>query len=321
MKKVSIIVPLYNASQYIEECLDSCFRQNYANYEVIVINDGSTDDSAEKIKPYLDRIKYVYQENMGGSAARNSGLNNASGEYVYFLDADDAIFPNTISKLVTSIEKDNSDLCIGAFETMDAEGKKGATFSFRKKSCIFFKDELSVLFSAYPNPSTKLFRMDVIRKNKLRFEDLRLAQDLNFYFRYLMNCNKVTYIDAILYRYRITNGSISTSYDKRILDIIKAFRGVELYARIRSFPLDDIQNVKYAHVFFQMTKTRYMGDARVRRKVFHKLAKELRSIPVSKGALTYDYIRNDIVKSKILLLFGSVYTSRLMHWVYRHKQK
>lgn len=321
MKKVSIVIPLYNASQYIEECLNSCLRQDYANCEIIVVNDGSTDDSAERIKPYLNRIKYIYQENMGGSAARNSGLDNADGEYVYFLDADDTIFPDTISNLVDSIEKNDSDLCIGAFETMDATGEKGEVFSFRSKDCVFSKKELPVLFSVYPNPSTKIFKMDIIRRSSLYFEDVRLAQDLNFYFRYLINCGKVSYINTVLYRYRITVGSISTSYDERILDIIKAFDSIESYARMRSFPLSDIQNMKFAHILFQMTKTRYVGNSKMRKRIFYKLAKQLCNIPVSRESLTYDYIKKDIIKSRILLIFGNIYTSRFMHWFCRRKRK
>lgn len=321
MKKVSIIVPLYNASRYIEKCLDSCIMQDYPNCEIIVVNDGSTDDSVERIKPYLDKIRYIYQENMGGSAARNAGLDEARGTYVFFLDSDDIIFPDTITKLVTSIEEDGSDLCLGAYETMDAAGRRGDIISFRNKDCVFSKEELPILFTIYPNPSTKLFRMNIIKENGLRFENLRIAQDLNFFFRYLICCSKASYINTALYIYRVTAGSISTSYDDRILDIIKAFDGVESFAKARSFPLDDIKNVKYAHSFFQMTKTRYVGDIEMRKRIFYGLAKGLRNISISREAITYEYVRDIIIKSKIVLLFGCIYTSRLVHLFYRSRGK
>ncbi|MHC4123084.1 MAG: glycosyltransferase family 2 protein [Planctomycetota bacterium] len=87
---VSAIIPTYNSAQYIKEALDSVFNQTYKNIEVIVVDDGSTDDTREVLKPCLDKIRYIYKENSGPASARNLGIKNAQGEYIAFLDADDA---------------------------------------------------------------------------------------------------------------------------------------------------------------------------------------------------------------------------------------
>lgn len=103
-KKVSIIIPNYNSQEYIAECLDSVLNQDYPNIEVIVIDDGSTDHSLEKIQPYLDKITLITQVNQGACIARNAGLRIASGEYIKFLDSDDYLASNIISTQVNKIK-------------------------------------------------------------------------------------------------------------------------------------------------------------------------------------------------------------------------
>ena len=87
----SIIVPCYNSAKYLPLCLDSILKQTYKQFEVVVVNDGSTDDTDDVMKPYLDdpRIKYIKQQNAGPPKARNTGINNADGDYIAFLDSDD----------------------------------------------------------------------------------------------------------------------------------------------------------------------------------------------------------------------------------------
>ena len=107
-KKISIIIPNYNSQEYITECLDSVLNQDYPNIEVIVIDDGSTDHSLEKIQPYLDKITLITQVNQGACIARNAGLRIASGEYIKFLDSDDYLEKNIISsqvKVINSLQE------------------------------------------------------------------------------------------------------------------------------------------------------------------------------------------------------------------------
>jgi len=102
--RVSVIIPTYNRAQMLVECLESVISQTFTDYEVIVIDDGSTDDTGELVKPYLDRIEYIKHENKGNAAARNSGLDIARGELIAFLDSDDLWLPGKLEREVDYLD-------------------------------------------------------------------------------------------------------------------------------------------------------------------------------------------------------------------------
>lgn len=110
---ISVIIPVYNVEDYLRECIDSVLCQTYENFEIILVNDGSTDSSGKICDEYVEkdeRVTVIHQKNGGLSVARNTGLSETNGEYVYFLDSDDYIAENTFETLVTIAEKDNSDI-------------------------------------------------------------------------------------------------------------------------------------------------------------------------------------------------------------------
>ena len=115
MKKLSVIVPVYNVEKYLERCVDSVINQNYPNIEIILVDDGSKDSSG-KICDILaakdNRIKVIHQQNGGLSAARNTGIDNATGEYIDFLDSDDELLPNVFNDLIPLLEYNNLDLIV-----------------------------------------------------------------------------------------------------------------------------------------------------------------------------------------------------------------
>lgn len=116
---VSIIIPVYNGAQTIERCLQSVLCQSYKDIEVIVVDDGSSDTTADKIKKYINtdsRIRYIFQKNQGVSVARNTGIDNANGEYLVFLDADDEYLPDSIQVLLNNLITYNVDLVIGSIK-------------------------------------------------------------------------------------------------------------------------------------------------------------------------------------------------------------
>ena len=114
---ISIIVPCYNTKDYIEQCLDSLIHQSYKNLEIILVNDGSTDDTDAKIQPYLsdDRIRYIIQENKGLSGARNTGLDIMKGEYVCFVDSDDFLHKDYVKTLYENLIKTGAGISICDF--------------------------------------------------------------------------------------------------------------------------------------------------------------------------------------------------------------
>lgn len=113
---VTVIIPLYNVQAYIAECLDSLSRQTYTNFEVVIVNDGSTDQSAEIVKEYIAKSKMnmrlIEQRNQGVSKARNVGIDNACGDYLCFVDADDMLKPQYLERMVSQLEKYHCDVCL-----------------------------------------------------------------------------------------------------------------------------------------------------------------------------------------------------------------
>src|SRR5690625_3677419 len=151
MKKplVTIIIPVYNVEKYIAECLNSVIRQTYSNIEVIIINDGSNDNSYEIIESYskkYNNLKIIDQENKGQSVARNVGLTKAKGKYIYFLDSDDYIKDITIENLVSKMEENNLDLIRFSAEVIYDKNIKYKPSNYNlekyfKKDTLYTKDE------------------------------------------------------------------------------------------------------------------------------------------------------------------------------------
>lgn len=219
---ISIIVPIYNSELFLERCLESIIRQTYERFEVILVNDGSTDQSLKICDDYLARFanfKLLQQENAGLSAARNAGMDIALGTYILFVDSDDRIEKNLLEKQVLNIQNQEVDLVIfGYFYDMyDSQGRvhstvKSAptqTISDAKtivSSCIAMKE------SALIDPAwNKLFKTSIIRKLNVQFPVHELYEDTDFIFRYLDGVQSIYIDEACFYHYiqrdvqRITN--------------------------------------------------------------------------------------------------------------------
>lgn len=213
---VSIIVPVYNCARYIEDCLRSITRQTCAELEVIVVNDGSTDDSEAVIRSYLPndpRIVYRSQPNQGPSAARNEGLRLATGDYIAFVDADDTAAPDYIRSLLDEMRRRGADLVCCGYVERTAAGKRNHTdFDFPDPIGRLAFMELvcggtgGVLWG-------KLFRADLIRRHGLRMDPgIFMSEDLVFVLQYCAQASSFASVKRHLYEYnRMNAGSISTS--------------------------------------------------------------------------------------------------------------
>lgn len=233
MKKVSIIVPVYNAERYLEECIKSLINQSYKNIEIILVNDGSTDSSEDIIKSFLkvnNNIIYVSQENSGPSATRNKGLEYASGEYIMFVDSDDYAAVNLCERLLSK----DSDLVMcksykfsnsPKFETTDFSSLTHLTRVSDIGSIEFEKLYKNTQFNP---PFCKLYKKHLI--TTLFKEDLDLGEDIIFNFEYLKNCQTISYIDEALYYYRIgNNSSLSNKFDEeRIKKVYTVYKETEM---------------------------------------------------------------------------------------------
>ena len=215
-KLITIIVPIYNVEKYIKQCLDSLVNQTYKNLEIICVDDCGTDNSMNIVEEYADkdsRIKILKQsENRGQGEARNLGIDNANGEYIYFIDSDDFIEKNYIKELVDIAEKENVDLVCNVnilkyYSENDFKNKQlkdKNQFTLNKK--LEWNDKLLKVLpiSAW----CKLYKTDLLKKNKIYFADNKLKFE-DFYFWYILkNQLKNIYIFyGSTYFYRQRNGS------------------------------------------------------------------------------------------------------------------
>ncbi len=211
---LSIIIPAYNAEVTIEKCLNSVISQSYKNMEVIVVNDGSTDNTksiVEKIAKKEKQIQLLNQNNQGTSAAKNSGLRQATGNLVMFLDSDDYLEENIIDKAVKEIGK--KDLLIFGYQTVDNSSKEKAIitpFSLSKqcweKSEIKDKVLEFLGFGVFIDVIwNKIYRKELIDKTIFN-TDLVSGEDLSFNLKYFEKCNCIKIIDNIGYNYSIRVG-------------------------------------------------------------------------------------------------------------------
>lgn len=233
-RKISIVIPVYNVSEYVEECLKSVFEQQNENVEIIIIDDGSTDDSYKKCKNYLEKqvccnCKLITQENRGLSAARNIGIENASGEYIMFLDSDDMLSRYAIKKLISEINKcEQVDIYYFDAIVRDEiqDGKPRAKYSRETKVPDVVMEAEEYFRNYWLEPLTLsaclcLFKRKTILENRLCFPVGRLHEDNLFSFLAIMNAKKVKYIPEQLYVRRYRENSITTKKisEKHIEDL------------------------------------------------------------------------------------------------------
>ena len=220
MKKISIIIPNYNNGRYLKAMLNSVLCQSYKNYEVIFIDDGSTDGSIDIIKKMTENkkvdIRIVRQYNQNGSVARNRGIEIANGDFALFLDSDDELFDSeTLKNMINEIGE--SDLLIGDYIVINERGNQIGEYR-KRKNILSFNNQYKYA-EVSPVPSNKLYSMDIIQRNSLYFSNVRIGQDLNFFLKYLAHTNSIHISNNYFYKYRITDTSMTRNSDINFLDI------------------------------------------------------------------------------------------------------
>lgn len=216
---VSVIVPIYNAENFIYRCVNSILMQTLKELQIILINDGSTDNTKKIIEQFADqdsRIVLINQINSGVSVARNKGLEMAHGEFVAFVDADDWIESNMLEDLYRHANMNHSDLTICnviVYESNTIPYRRlefsDGNYSLNQSRDYFFRELMSF---KYDNANwNKLYRNSIIKKNKLNFSvQMTLWEDLLFNLQYSIWAEKVTFVDKSLYNYSIHGEGLSS---------------------------------------------------------------------------------------------------------------
>jgi glycosyltransferase involved in cell wall biosynthesis len=229
---VSIIVPVYNAEKFLHDCIESVIKQSFSNWELILVDNGSTDGSVDIIEKYIQqdpRIQTIKENKRGPAAARNAGVAAATGSTVFFLDADDFITSNALEVLTDALDQTGAEMAMGNFSKLNPDGKmvdQPVTFDIHEKPFTGNKRELSRLettnyvhhFLHHPSNHlisycwARLFRLETIRKYKITAnEDMQLFEDLIFNLEYLKHSDKIVFVNAPIYIYRMHESHMSAS--------------------------------------------------------------------------------------------------------------
>lgn len=227
--ELSIVIPVYNAEKYIEDTIKSILDQTYKNWELILVNDGSKDESqyiCEKLALKDKRIKLISKENSGVSDSRNTGIKAAQGKYIGFVDSDDLIEKDMFEKMILNFYE--SEIIICGYKIRTIKGKI-IKDSFRKPSLkgIFFLKEIENIFmeegQLFNSVWNKFYLTEIIKKNKIFFKtDLKTGEDLVFNLNYLSCIRKVSFLDENLYIYfKRENESITHSYIENAFERLK----------------------------------------------------------------------------------------------------
>jgi len=213
---VSVIIPVYNVENYLNRCVESVINQTYKNLEIILIDDGSTDNSGEicdKLKKKDDRIIVIHKENGGLSSARNAGIDIAKGKYITFIDSDDFVDVSTIDKSIKKMKNNNADILVFNRYYYYENGNKLLRFKIIDKDLVMNSEQAIYEMNNYNNfdmsACCKIFNMNLFKE--IRFPIGKISED--FYVMYLLfdNAKKIVYTSEPLYYYFQRNGSISKS--------------------------------------------------------------------------------------------------------------
>jgi glycosyltransferase involved in cell wall biosynthesis len=221
---VSIVIPVYNTAAYLGECLDSCLRQTEQSIELLCVNDGSTDASADVLAAFCakdSRVKIINQENQGVSAARNTGIEHAGGDYLFFLDSDDCLAPKALGRLCDLARDTDAQIVVPGGSCFPEESWLKEYFTVQDAVC---DDAISALFhknGSYPF-AFKLFERSCVEQSGVRFNTrLTLGEDSAFVFCIFPHAKRVAYCSDALYRYRVGRdgsamGSVQASAPDRL---------------------------------------------------------------------------------------------------------
>lgn len=226
MPKISIIIPVYNAAQYIEECLDSIIQGELKDIEIITVDDGSTDCSLELLYKYKDDygIIVISQDNAGPAKARNKGLEIATGEYIGFVDSDDWVEPNMFSEMYTAAKDENADIVFcNVFRNKDIKMRKYLESGVYDSTGIRNKiypilinslDETKGAVTLRGSACLRIFRRELLDKNDIRFDEyLIYNEDGLFCISATLASNRYVYLgDSYLYHNRYVEGSLTKRY-------------------------------------------------------------------------------------------------------------
>lgn len=302
-KKVSLIIPVYNVRDYLRKCLDSVVAQTYSNLEVVIVNDGSPDDSLEIIQQYTEKYPHFYCytiENRGQGGARNYGIAQSTGDYLAFLDSDDYLAEDCIEKLVEALESTDSDMAVCGNYDVTETGQVLNTFrNCYKKAVTDVFSEPEILLNRVC-PWGKLYKRELLDGlefvTRVWYEDMRLIPKI------YLRAKKVVFIDDPLVYYVYRQGSTMNNQNcQKNLEVIVAFEDLRSYYREQG-QYDRFQNVLefmvIEHIAVSGVGRVAMANGQEKKQVLQKLQDYLAQFA---GLYQNPYLKTMSANRKIIL--------------------
>ncbi len=229
MPKVSIIVPVYNVEKYLSKCLESLVNQTFKDIEIICVDDGATDGSADVLTSFAqkdDRIKIITKENGGLFSARHEGMKYIKGDYTIFVDSDDWVCENLVEKCLAVAADDEPDIVVfGAYSVREKNGKVlckrgGYDFSkiprkYRGGRCFNKNDFKKDIFKFPPTAWSKMYRSEFLLKYNIRFQEIKNGEDQLFFIHSMLCADKIKVVEDNLYYYIKSRAGAITAVNKK----------------------------------------------------------------------------------------------------------
>ena len=253
---ISIIIPVYNRKKFIAGAIDSVLAQTYKNLELIIVDDGSTDNLGEVLERYKDyqNVRIFNNENHGCSYSRNYGIEKSRGKYILFVDSDDWIEKDMVETLYEKIKEENSDVVICGIAMGNHRENDIIKMIPRKSDSKYFWLSDDALVA---NPVNKLFKKEIIIREQLRFpEDTHCGEDLCFSICYLLNCKSISLIKKCLYNYEL-HGENSIYDLKKGKGLFISFRKVYEYIQSKNLQSDKELMEKFSYLSKEHIKSSF----------------------------------------------------------------
>ena len=326
----SIVIPVYNASKYLGFMMDSILKQSFTDYEIVLVNDGSTDDSGALCDSYIEKyknIQVIHKENYGAVQARCDGLRASRGSYILNVDADDALAEEALAKLYSIIENENPDVIFSDYATMDCDGNiTKQVKKIKTNDRVLNKNEILYQFLTSSSLNAlwiKCIRRDIIADNLdlSEFGRLNMADDELISIKIFENAQKFIYSGECLYYYRINPLGITGSrYNpQHAFDSMRVKE--EKYNLIKRMNLSD----KYLTSFYQQC-TRTMNNYCIKATIANKTKKEYARFSQNLFDRYHELYKPEMVTKVIdkvicfLVRHNCFYIERFIGKVYMHRK-
>ena len=294
-KLISIVVPIYNVEKYLEKCIKSIMEQTYENIEIILVDDGSIDNSSQICdywKEKEERISVIHKKNGGLSSARNSGIDMAKGEYIFFLDSDDYISKYTIEELYKNIEQANAEIAISNRYHVFENGKKKVKFKKEKESIIFSKEkaifELNNFRYFDMSACGKLFKTELFKE--VKFPVGKKSEDFFVMYKLFELSNRIIYNSEPYYYYYQRKGSITKSKSINT-DFLDAAREQMNYIEKRHPNLKNCVRTAYVSANMTVYNMAVSNKSDIDIKLVKELKREVKN--------NYLYVKNNKALSRL----------------------